>query len=75
LIQKVTKKIKSSEMLLCRQGPLPTIRKNSEGWNLFAGLSYRFNTLHAKISYALGHLTGLLFFLLFPEAVLLTRKK
>ncbi|HEY4324984.1 MAG TPA: hypothetical protein VGN20_13395 [Mucilaginibacter sp.] len=62
-------------MLLCRRGPLPASRKNSRGWNLFAGLPYRFNTLHAKISYALGHSTSPLFFQLFPEAVLMTRKR
>jgi len=62
----------SAEMLLCRTGLLRTIRKNSRGWNLFAGLTYHFKTLHAKSSYAPGHVTGLLFFRIFPEALLLT---
>jgi hypothetical protein len=46
-----------------------------QGWNLFAGLPYRFNSLHAKISYALSHFTGQLFFRILPEAVLLTKKE
>jgi len=54
---------------LCR-----TIRKNSRGRNLFAGLPYRFNTFYAKSSYAPTHFTGLLFFRIFSEALLLTRK-
>jgi len=61
-------------MLLCAQGLCRTILKNSRGWNLFAGLPYRFNTFHAKSSNALTHFTGLLFFRIFPEAFLLTRK-
>jgi len=54
------------------QGLCRTIRKNSGGWNLFAGLPYRFSTRHAKSSYALTHFTGLLFSRIFPEAFLLT---
>ncbi|HEY2582599.1 MAG TPA: hypothetical protein VGI43_12375 [Mucilaginibacter sp.] len=74
VLAKVTKTV-SAEMLLCCQGPSRTSRKNSEGCNLFAVLSRRFNTLHAKSCYALAHFIGLLFFLLFPEAVLLTGDK
>jgi hypothetical protein len=48
--------------------------EKQRGWNLFAGLPYRFKTLYAKSSYAPGHRTGLLFFRIFPEALLLTRK-
>jgi len=61
-------------MLLCAQGLCRTIQKNSGGWNLFAGLPYRFNTLYAKSSYAPGHFTSLQFFRIFPEALLLTRR-
>jgi hypothetical protein len=37
------------------------------GCNLFAGLPYRFITMHAKSCYALAHFTGLLFFQLCPK--------
>jgi hypothetical protein len=50
-------------------------REKQLGCNLFAVLSFRSITLHAKSCYALVHFTDLLFFPLFPEAVLLTRKK
>ncbi|HEY4325366.1 MAG TPA: hypothetical protein VGN20_15310, partial [Mucilaginibacter sp.] len=73
VLAKVTKTV-PAEMLLYRQRPLPTIRKNSECRNLFAGLPCRTKTSHAKISYALGHFTGRLFFRILAETVLLTRK-
>jgi hypothetical protein len=70
-LAKVTKTV-SAEMLLCRTGPLRTIRKNSEGCNIFAWRTCRFINMHAKICYALSHFTGRLFFRIFSEAVLLT---
>jgi len=57
---------------LAAPGLCHTIRKNSRGWNLFAVIPYRLNTLYAKSSYAPVHLTGLLFFRLLPEAFRLT---
>jgi hypothetical protein len=53
------------------------LRTNPEkqlGWNLFAVRPYRFVTLYAKSSYAPTHFTGLLFFRISPEALLLTEK-
>jgi len=48
--------------------------KTAGAGNLFAGLPRRLKTLYAKSSYAPGQLTGLLFFRIFPEALLLTKK-
>ncbi|HEY4325374.1 MAG TPA: hypothetical protein VGN20_15365 [Mucilaginibacter sp.] len=72
MIQKGPKKSSHQKCFFAAKGLCAQAGKTA-GWNLFAGLPYRFNTLHAKISYALSHFTGLLFFLLFPEAVLLTK--
>jgi len=75
LIQKVTKKIKSVEMLLCRTWPLP--RKSGKTWAaiFLPSALPLMPTASVKICYALPHTRPPLFCLLSSEAVLLTGKR
>jgi len=73
-LAKVTKTARSRNASLPHKAFAHKADKTT-GCNLFAGLPWCFNTLHAKICYASCHYTGHPFCPLFSEAYLLRFKK